>query len=219
MTDKLRILIAEDHETVREGLKLIVESQDDMEVVGEAGDGREAIRLAQELKPDILLMDVSMPVLNGLLAAAKLSRVMPEIKILTLTRHTDEAYLHELLQAGVSGYVLKQSASAELIRAIYAVAKGDKYLDPAVTGKVFNNYTEKLGKRRGDTGGAKLTARESETLRLIALGYSNREIAEQFDLSVKTVEAHKANAQQKLQISSRKEIISYAILQGWMQEN
>jgi len=219
MTDKLRILIAEDHETVREGLKLIIESQDDMEVVGEAGDGREAIRLAQELKPDILLMDVSMPVLNGLLAAAKLNRIAPEIKILTLTRHTDEAYLQELLQAGVWGYVLKQSASAELVRAIYHVAKGDKYLDPAITGKVFNNYTETFGKLRVETSGAKLTARESETLRLIALGYSNKEIAEQFDLSVKTVEAHKANAQQKLQISSRKEIISYAILKGWMQES
>ena len=217
--NKLRIIIAEDHETVRDGLKLIVESQDDMEVVGEAGDGRKAIELAQELKPDIVLMDVSMPVLNGLTASAKLTRVMPEIKILTLTRHTDEAYLQELLQAGVSGYVLKQSTSAELVRAIRAVAKGDKYLDPAITGKVFDNYTESRGKLRGEIRGIKLTGRESETLRLVALGYSNKEIAEQFDLSVKTIESHKANAQKKLDINSRKEIISYAILQGWMQEN
>lgn len=219
MTDKLKILIAEDHETVRDGLKLIVESQDDMEVVGEAGDGREAIRLAEELKPDIILMDVSMPVLNGLTASAKLGRIMPEIKILTLTRHTDEAYLQELLQAGVCGYVLKQSPSDELIRAIRAVAKGSKYLDPAITGKVFDNYTETGGKLRGEIRGVKLTVRESETLRLIALGHSNKEIAEQFDLSVKTIESHKANAQRKLQINSRKEIISYAILQGWMQES
>lgn len=216
---KLRIIIAEDHETVRDGLRMILESQDDMEVVGEAGDGREAVRLAEELKPDIVLMDVSMPVLNGLTASAKLSRTLPEIKILTLTRHTDEAYLQELLEAGVSGYVLKQSASTELLRAIRAVAAGDKFLDPAITGKFFNNYTEKTTKLRGDTQGIRLTARESETLRLIALGYSNREIAEQFDLSVKTIETHKANAQKKLDISSRKEIISYAILQGWMQEN
>ncbi len=219
MTGKLRIIIAEDHETVRDGLKLIIESQDDMEVVGEAGDGREAIRLAEELKPDIVLMDVSMPVLNGLTASAKLNRILPDIKILTLTRHTDEAYLQELLEAGVSGYVLKQSASTELLRAIRAVAAGDKYLDPAITGKIFNNYTEKTAKMRGEMHGAKLTGRESETLRLIALGYSNREIAEQFDLSVKTIETHKANAQKKLDINSRKEIISYAILQGWMQEN
>ena len=143
MTNKLRILIAEDHEIVRSGLKLTVESQPDMEVVGEAGDGREAIRLAEELKPDLILMDVSMPVLNGLTAAAKLCRIMPEVKILTLTRHTDDAYLQELLQAGVSGYVLKQSAPDELIRAIRAVANGDKYLDPAIAGKVFDSYTEK----------------------------------------------------------------------------
>ena len=217
--NKFRILIAEDHETVRDGLKLIVESQDDMEVVGCAGDGREAIRLAEELKPDIILMDVSMPVLNGLTASAKLNRTMPDIKILTLTRHTDEAYLQELLEAGVCGYVLKQSASENLLRAIRAVAAGDNYLDPAITGKVFNNYIETRGKLRGDVRGVKLTARESETLRLIALGYSNKEIAEQFDLSVKTIESHKANAQQKLHINSRKEIISYAILQGWLQEN
>ena len=219
MTDKLRILIADDHETVREGIRLIIESQTDMEVVGCAGDGREAIRLAEELKPDIVLMDVSMPALNGLLATAKLKRIMPDLKILTLTRHTDEAYLQELLQAGVSGYVLKQSASSELLRAVRAVAGGGKYLDPAIAGKVMGGYTEKLGKLRGETRGASLSGRESETLRLIALGYNNREIAEQFDISVKTVEAHKANAQHKLNLTSRKDIISYAILQGWMQEN
>ena len=219
MQNKLRILIAEDHLSVREGFRLIIQSQDDMEVVGEAGDGRTAVEMARELQPDIVLMDISMPELNGLKATAKLKRIAPDIKILTLTRHTDEAYLKELMQAGVSGYVLKQSATTELIHAIRAVAKGEKYLDPAIAGKDFDNYIEKSGKLRGETLGAKLTKRESETLRLIALGYSNREIAEQYDLSVKTIEAHKANAQQKLNLSSRKEIMSYAILQGWMQEN
>ena len=143
---------------------------------------------------------------------------MPEVKILTLTRHTDDAYLQEMLQAGVSGYVLKQSAPDELVRAVRAVAKGDKYLDPAIASKVFDNYTQNRSKLRGEIHGVKLTVREAETLRLIALGYSNKEIAEQFDLSVKTVESHKANAQKKLDINSRKEIISYAILQGWMQK-
>ncbi|MDQ3634596.1 MAG: response regulator transcription factor [Acidobacteriota bacterium] len=219
MKNKIRIIIAEDHETVREGLKMIIESQADLEVVGEAGDGREAIRLAEELKPDIVLMDVSMPVLNGLVASATLQRIMPEVKILTLTRHTDEAYLQELLQAGVAGYILKQSASTELLRAIRAVVAGDKYLDPAITGKVINNYTENQVKLCGDIKGIKLTGREYETLRYIALGYSNKEIAEKFDLSVKTIEAHKSKAQKKLDINSRKESISYAILQGWMQEN
>ncbi len=216
---EIRVLIAEDHETVREGLRMIVDAQDDMQVCGEAGDGREAIALAQELTPDVLLMDISMPELNGLKAAAKLKRIAPAIKILTLTRHTDEAYLQELLQAGVSGYVLKQSAASELLRAIRAVAGGANYLDPAITGKVFGNYVGKSNKPRGETRGAQLTERESETLRQIALGYSNKEIAERLDLSVKTVEAHKANALRKLDMSSRIDIVRYAILQGWMQDN
>lgn len=219
MENKLRILIAEDHETVREGVKLIVEREDDMEVVGEAGDGRAAVEMARQLLPDIVLMDISMPELNGLKAAAKLKRVAPDIKILTLTRHTDTAYLNELLQAGVSGYVLKQSASAELIRAIRAVANGGSYLDPAITGKVFEGYVEKQSNLRGDTSGQSLTEREREVLRHIALGYSNQEIADKLNISVKTVEAHKANCLKKLDMQSRKDIIKYAILQGWMQEN
>lgn len=216
---EIRVLIAEDHESVREGLRLIVDTQEDMQVCGEAGNGRDAIRLAQELKPDVLLMDISMPELNGLKAAAKLKRVAPTIKILTLTRHTDEAYLKELLEAGVSGYVLKQSAASELLRAIRAVASGGNYLDPALTCKVFGNYVGKGTKPRGETLGSQLTERESETLRYIALGYSNKEIAERLDISVKTVEAHKANALKKLDMCSRMDIVRYAILQGWMQEN
>lgn len=219
MSEVISVLIAEDHETVREGLKLIVDTQPDMRVVGEASNGREAIRLAQEFAPDVLLMDVSMPELNGLKAAAKLKRIAPEIKILTLTRHTDQAYLQELLEAGVSGYVLKQSAAADLLRAIRAVAAGDNYLDPAMTGKIFSNYVEKSSKLRGDTRGEKLTERESNVLRQIAWGYSNKEIAERLDISIKTVEAHKANALKKLDMHSRTDIVRYAVLQGWLQDS
>lgn len=217
--EKLRLIIAEDHETVREGLKLIVNSQKDMETIAEAGDGREAVRLARELNPDIVLMDISMPGLNGLTAAAQLKRVAPKIKIITLTRHTDTAYLQELVQAGVSGYVLKQSPSSELLRAIRTVAGSGKYLDPSITDKVFNIYAEQSGKLRGDVSRASLTTREQEVLRRIAWGFSNKEIAERMDISVKTVEAHKANAQQKLGISRRNDIVRYAVLQGWLQEN
>ena len=217
--NKLRIIIAEDHLSVREGFKLIVNSQEDMEVIGEADDGRAAIELARQLEPDIVLMDISMPGLNGLKAAAKLKRIAPDIKILTLTRHTDTAFLQELLQAGVSGYVLKQSASEELLRAIRAVAKGGSYLDPNITGKVFDGYVEKQSKLRGDITGDFLTTRESEILRYIALGYSNAEIADKMSISVKTVEAHKSNSLKKLNMRSRKDIIRYAILQGWMLEN
>jgi two-component system response regulator NreC len=217
--NKLQILVVEDHEMMRAGIKLLIDSQANMEVVGEAGNGRTAIELAQQLKPDVVLMDISMPELNGLKASATLKRILPDIKILTLTRHTDDAYLQELLQAGVSGYVLKQSAATELISAIQAVAVGKGYLDPKITGKVFASYNEKRSKLRGETGGEQLTGRESEALRHIALGYSNNEIAKKMDISVKTVEAHKANALKKLNMQSRKDIIRYAILQGWMQEN
>ena len=204
---------------MREGFKFIIESQADMEVVGEAGDGRTAVEMAQELKPDIVLMDISMPELNGLKAAAKLKRVAPDIKIITLTRHSDQAFLQELLQAGVSGYVLKQSAAAEIIYAVRAVAKGKNYLDPAITGKVFDDYVGSQNKLRGETTRTPLTEKESEVLRHIALGYSNREIADKMNVSVKTTESHKANALKKLAMQSRKDIIRYAILQGWMQEN
>ncbi|HEX8637895.1 MAG TPA: response regulator transcription factor [Pyrinomonadaceae bacterium] len=216
---EIRVLIAEDHETVREGLKLIIDTQPDMTVVGEAGDGREAVKLAQQLAPDVLMMDISMPELNGLKAAAKLKRVAPDIKILTLTRHTDQAYLQELLEAGVSGYVLKQSSAADLLRAVRAVAAGGNYLDPAMTGKIFSNYVEKSSRLRGDTRGTALTERERDVLRQIAWGYSNKEIAERLDISIKTVEAHKANALKKLDMQTRLDIVRYAVLQGWMQDN
>jgi two-component system, NarL family, response regulator NreC len=213
--DKLRIVLAEDHNTVREGIKLLINAQKDMEVVGEAENGNEVIKKVEKLAPDVIVMDISMPELNGLKATRRLKKINPKIKVLTLTRHTDNAYLQQLLSAGVSGYVLKQSAPAELVRAIRAVFSGKNYLDPALTNKVFSDYMSGAPSLRGE-GKSGLTDRESNILRLIALGYTNKEIGEQIQISVKTVEAHKANAMRKMGMKTRVDIVRYAVLQGWL---
>lgn len=218
MNEKLRILIAEDHTTVREGIKLLVNSQPDMEVVGEADDGEIAIRMFEELMPDLIVMDISMPNLNGLKATKRLRSKFPAARILTLTRHTDDGYLRQLISAGASGYVLKQSAPSELINAIRTVGNGNSFLDPRLTQKVLGGYVSKTESLRGENRGD-LSTRESEVLKLIALGYSNKEIATRLNLSVKTIEAHKANAMKKLGINSRIDIVKYAILQNWLQDD
>ncbi|MDQ2746277.1 MAG: response regulator transcription factor [Acidobacteriota bacterium] len=215
---KLRIMLAEDHETVREGIRLIINAQADMEVCGEAANGREAVKIAQELQPDVIVMDVTMPELNGLKATKQIKQLAPHLKILTLTRHTDDGYLQELLRAGASGYVLKQSSSDELLRAVRAIAAGGNYLDPTIAGRVMGGYSVR---RISDQPPSKisLSEREAEVLRQIAWGYSNKEIAAALTLSVKTIESHKANAMQKLNITNRIDIVRFAILQGWLEDN
>ena len=212
----IRVIVAEDHATVREGLKLIINAQSDMEVVADAEDGRTAIELAQKLQPDVALMDISMPGLNGLKATAKLKECCPEVHVLAVTRHKDDGYLQQVLKAGASGYVLKQSPPAELLHAIRAVANGGKYLDPTLAGKVMGRYS---GRRSViNEGGTDVSDREVEVLRLVAWGHSNKEIASRLDLSVKTIEVHKANAMKKLGMASRIDIVRYAVLQGWLQD-
>ncbi len=211
----LRILLADDHVTVRHGLKLLIDAQDDLIVVGEASDGESAIRSATALRPDVIVMDISMPGMTGLVATRKLKELLPGIPIVALTRHSDDAYLQELLRAGVSGYVLKQSAPAELLQAIRAAAAGGQYLDSTLTARVTAGFLAKEGKQARSV--AVPSERESEVLRLIASGFSNKEIASRLTLSVKTVEAHKANAMRKLGLAGRIDIVKYAILQGWLQ--
>jgi two-component system response regulator NreC len=214
----LRVLLADDHVIVREGLKLLIQGQSDMVVVAETGDGASTIRQAQHLKPDVIVMDISMPGMNGLVATKKLKELQPDAVVVTLTRHADDAYLQELLRAGASGYVLKQSAPAELIQAIRAAASGGQYLDSTMTARVTAGFLGREGRRTSHSGVAP-SDRESEVLRLIASGYSNKEIASQLDLSVKTVEAHKSNAMRKLGLNGRIDIVKYAILQGWLKDN
>jgi two-component system, NarL family, response regulator NreC len=214
--NKLRILLAEDHQIMRAGLRLFVDEQADMEVIGEADNGVEAVALAVELRPDVVIMDISMPKLNGLKATQKLKELCPEVKVLTLTRHTDAGYLQQLLQAGVNGYVLKHSAPDELVRAIHTVANGQTYLDPTVTEKVV----DRLGNRslRGTTSVKKLSGREEEVLRLIAHGYLSKEVAARLQISIKTVEAHKTNGMEKLGMKNRIDLVRYALLQDWLQD-
>jgi DNA-binding NarL/FixJ family response regulator len=211
----VRILVADDHAIVRQGLKLLIDSQPDMGVVAEAADGRAALELADAVKPDIVVMDVSMPGMNGLIATRMLKERQPDVTIVALTRHEDERCLEELLRAGASAYVLKQSDPAGFLQAIRAVAAGGIYLDPAMTSRVADGMFARKVQVNAETG-AKLTERESEVLRLVAVGHSNVEIAARLDISVKTVEAHKTNAMRKLGLTGRVDVIRYGVLQGWL---
>jgi DNA-binding NarL/FixJ family response regulator len=186
-----------------------------MGVVAEAADGKAALALADKVKPDIVVMDISMPGMNGLIATRALKQQQPGVTIVALTRHEDETYLEELLRAGASGYVLKQSAPTDFLKAIRAVAAGGIYLDPAMTPRVADGLFG--GKPQPDPpAGAKLTERESEVLRLVAVGHSNIEIGARLDISVKTVEVHKTNAMRKLGLTGRVDVIRYGVLQGWL---
>jgi DNA-binding NarL/FixJ family response regulator len=212
---KIRIVVAEDHATVRQGLKLLIDSQPDMQVVGEAGNGRAAIATVEVLKPQVAVLDISMPEMNGLAATRDIRKLVPGTAIVALTRYNDDAYVQELLGAGACGYVLKQSASPELLSAIRAAATGKRYIDSTLQSPRESGL---LLKRRGDRPPPRITDRESEVLRLMALGHSNKEIASALDVVVKTVEVHKANAMRKLGLRGRIDIVRFALLQGWLQE-
>jgi len=212
---QLRILLADDHVTVRHGLRLLIDSQPDMKVISEASDGNAAMQNALALKPDVIVMDISMPGMNGLAATRALKQKAPGLAIVTLTRHGDDAYVQELLRAGVAGYVLKQSASTELLQAIRAAAAGGQYLDSTLTPRITARFLGRADKVSKPA--AALSEREADVLRLIASGYSNKEIAGRLSLSVKTVEAHKANGMRKLGLTGRIDIVKYAVLQGWLE--
>lgn len=214
---KLRIFLADDHAVVREGLKSLINSQPEMEVTGEADTGRTAWQQVKGCQPDVVVVDISMPDLNGVEVTERLKRDCPDVKVLALTVHEDTSYLRQLLQAGASGYLLKRAAAEELIRAIRVVATGGVYIDPALAGKIVEGYVRKQSSQVIPQD-VSLSDRETEVLRLIARGHSNKEIANQLRISVRTVETYKTRLMEKLDLRSRADIVSYALQQGWLQE-
>lgn len=206
----LRVLLADDHTILREGVRLLLEAQPGIAVVGEAGDGAEALALAHRLRPDIVVLDLAMPGLSGLETTRRLRAELPEVQVVVLTMHADREYVTEAVQAGAAGYVLKQAAAQELVRALRAVRDGAAYLHPAATRALIGDY-----RRRCDEASAGgLTPREREVLRQVALGLNNRAIANALGISVKTVEAHRANLMAKLDMHDRTELVRYAIRIG-----
>jgi DNA-binding NarL/FixJ family response regulator len=210
---ELRVFLADDHAVVREGLKSLVNGAAGMVVCGEAADGLSACEQVERLLPDVAVMDVSMPGLGGAEATARLKQSCPQVKVLALTVHEDRGYLHRLLEAGAAGYALKRAAPEELIHAIRAVAGGGTYLDPAIAGKVVGGFV-----RPKPAEGGELSEREIEVVRLTAAGHSNKEIAAQLDLSVKTVETYKARSLEKLGLRSRADLVRYALQRGWLRD-
>lgn len=207
----IRILIADDHALVREGIKALLKMNDDIEVVGEASDGQEAIKLALKLVPDIVLMDISMPGLGGLEATNEIKKQEPNIKIIVLTQYDDKEYISRFLKAGVSGYILKKAVGSELINAIRAVHRGEMYLFSSIAAEVVSGYLNRDTTPEEDKGYEQLTDRERQVLKLIAEGYSHKEIANILNISVKTAIAHQTNISEKLNIHTKAGLIKYAI--------
>lgn len=214
MPDKHTIVIAEDHTILREGLRALLSSHADLEIVGEAEDGRDAIRCAEKVRPNLILMDLSMPKMHGLDAIREIRRRIPETKILVLTVHKTEEYILATLEAGAAGYVLKDATHAELVTAIKTVLGGKPYLSPAISERVIQGYLEGKKGKKIDTSWDTLTPREREMLKLIAEGYKNKEIAEIMCISVKTAEKHRANLMKKLDLHSVSALTAFAIEKG-----
>jgi len=213
---KLKVLLVEDHEVVRHGLKLLIEAQPDMEVVGEASNGSEACRRSLQLLPDIVLMDISMPGIDGVQATDMLRTACPGIKVLILTAHQNDAFLRQVLKSGASGYVTKQATPEELIRAVRAVVEGGVYVDSLVAGRALAEDARR-SETEPEARDAALSQREEEVVRLIAQGHTNKEIAARLSVSVNTVETYKSRIMRKLDLYSRADIVRFALRQGWLQ--
>jgi two-component system response regulator NreC len=204
----IRILITDDHGVIRAGLRALLDDVPELEVVGEASDGLEVLRKVEKLKPDIVLMDLSMPNMGGIEATRQLLQVEPDVRVLILTVHEDEGLLKEVIRAGAAGYIIKRAVEDELIHAIQVVARGDMYVHPSMTRVLFNPSSPAASATRSDV--EELTAREVEVLRLLARGYTNRQIADRLSISPRTAEGHRANLSAKLGFHSRVQLVEYA---------
>jgi two-component system, NarL family, response regulator NreC len=213
---RIRILLADDHTVLRAGLRALLGAQDDLEVVGEASDGAEAVRLTQALRPDVVVMDIGMPGVSGIDATARIKRDMPAAKVLILSMHDDRGYLRQVLRAGASGYVLKKAADTQLLAAIRAAARGEVFLDPALTKALVDEVMEpKVAAGEAPA----LSHREREVLRLIAHGHTNQQVADRLCIGVKSVETYKARLMEKLGLKGRAELVRYALQHGLLKEN
>ncbi len=218
MPDKCRVVIAEDHTIVREGLRALLSASSDFEIVGEAEDGREAVKCVENLMPDLVLMDLSMPRMHGIEAIREIKRQNPQSRILVLTVHKTEEYITAAFQAGADGYVLKDATHAELLMAIRNVLVGKPYLSPSISERVLAGYLEGKRSLKLKSSWDTLTPREREILKLIAEGYRNKKIADLLCISVKTVEKHRANLMQKLQLHSASALTAFAMEKGLISE-
>ena len=211
---EIRVLLAEDHTIVRKGLRSLLDAEGTVTVVGEAENGRQAISQVEQLHPDVVVMDIGMPGLNGLEATRQIKKRFPDVKVLILTVHTGEEYILQILRAGASGYLVKQAAPTDLVQAIQAAHRGGIFLSPSISKKVIEEYVQQAGATAELDSYEKLTDREREVLQLIAEGHSTRRIAEQLHISVKTVETHRAHLMDKLELRSTAVLTQYAIRKG-----
>jgi two-component system, NarL family, response regulator NreC len=216
--EKIRVLLADDHTILRAGLKMMLNAQPDIEAVGEASDGRQAISEAEKLSPDVIIMDITMPECNGIEATRQIKRLLPEVRVLILTMHENEEYLFQTLRAGAAGYMLKEAADTDLISAIRVVSSGRFYLSPSAQSMLVSDYLQRVHTGEERDSYSALTEREREILKLVAEGYTNSQIGERLFISPKTVDTHRTHVMDKLNLHSRAELVRYAMRRGLLED-